>query len=269
MMPLVLTVVDAFTDRPFTGNPAAVAVVDAFPPDDRMQAVANELNLSETAFVVPRSDGHHDLRWFSPTVEVDLCGHATLAAAHLFGGAATFHTRSGVLACTRGDDGRIEMDFPADPPRAETVPPELPVADVRWFGRGRFDVLIEVGQADEVRSYQPDLASAGRTGLTGGGPHRPGGPSRRRLCQPGVRAERRHPRGPGDGVGPLLPGGLLGWTHRKGPTGRPSGLPPGRRGPHAAQRRPGRARGKGGVGRRGLPVGLRDRGRPDNPDATP
>src|SRR6478672_6713595 len=104
-MTLHLRVVDAFTDEPFAGNPAAVTVLDEFPPDDRMQAIAREMNLSETAFVVPRDDGEHDLRWFTPMVEVDLCGHATLAAAHVLGGAAAFHTRSGRLACSQNDDG--------------------------------------------------------------------------------------------------------------------------------------------------------------------
>ncbi len=97
--------VDAFTTEPFRGNPAAVAVLDAFADDARMRAVAREMNLSETAFVVPREDGDHDLRWFTPAVEVDLCGHATLAAAHVLGGSVRFHTRSGVLACIRTDDG--------------------------------------------------------------------------------------------------------------------------------------------------------------------
>src|ERR1700691_520497 len=99
-MGLHLTVVDAFTDQAFAGNPAAVAVVDEFPKDEYMQIVAREMNLSETAFVVPRPDGSHDLRWFTPTVEVDLCGHATLASAHVLGGAGTFHTKSGVLVCS-------------------------------------------------------------------------------------------------------------------------------------------------------------------------
>src|SRR5271154_6124415 len=100
-----LTVVDSFTDRPSAGNPAAVTVVEAFPAEDRMQAVAREMNLSETAFLVARADGSYDLRWFSPTIEIDLCGHATLAAAHVLGGAGTFHTRSGPLVCTpAGDD---------------------------------------------------------------------------------------------------------------------------------------------------------------------
>ena len=104
-----LTVVDSFTDHPFAGNPAAVAVVAACPDEARMQAIAREMNLSETAFVVPRADGAHDLRWFTPTVEVPLCGHATLAAAHVLGGHGRFHTRSGELVCAPTDDGWIEI----------------------------------------------------------------------------------------------------------------------------------------------------------------
>src|SRR5262249_58493321 len=111
-MGLHLTVVDAFTDRPYAGNPAAVAVVDRFPDHDHMQAVAREMNLSETAFVALRPNGDHDLRWFTPTVEVDICGHATLAAAHLVGGNARFHTRSGVLTCETARGGWIEMELP-------------------------------------------------------------------------------------------------------------------------------------------------------------
>src|SRR5215471_431962 len=99
---------------PFAGNPAAVTILDRFPPDEWMQLVAREMSLSETAFVVPRADGEHDLRWFTPTTEVDLCGHATLASAHLLGGSARFHTRSGVLSCSSAPSGVIEMDFPAD-----------------------------------------------------------------------------------------------------------------------------------------------------------
>ena len=95
-----------------------------------MQAVAAEMNLAETAFVARRGDGDHDLRWFTPSVEVDLCGHATLAAAHVLGGSARFHTRSGVLACTPGPDGRIEMDFPATPSTAADPPPDLTIDGV-------------------------------------------------------------------------------------------------------------------------------------------
>jgi predicted PhzF superfamily epimerase YddE/YHI9 len=109
-------VVDSFTDRPFAGYPAAVAVVDRFPDESEMQLIAREMNLSETAFAVARTDGSYDLRWFTPSVEVDLCGHATLATAHVLGGSGRFVTKSGLLTCTNGNDGWIEMDFPADPP---------------------------------------------------------------------------------------------------------------------------------------------------------
>lgn len=125
-MRLDLTVVDAFTDRPFTGNPAAVAVGEAFPSDELMQVVAMEMNLSETAFVAWRSDGDYDLRWFTPSVEVGMCGHATLASAHVLGGTARFHTRGGILACDRGAEDRIEMDFPADPRPAVLSPRPSP-----------------------------------------------------------------------------------------------------------------------------------------------
>ena len=84
--------VDAFTDRPFAGNPAAVALVEEFPDDERMQIIAAEMNLSETAFAVERAEGAYDLRWFSPAVEVDLCGHATLATTHVLGRPARFKT---------------------------------------------------------------------------------------------------------------------------------------------------------------------------------
>lgn len=109
-----ITIVDAFTDQPFGGNPAAVCVLGRAAPTPWMQQVAAEMNLSETAFVVPRPDGDHDLRWFTPTVEVDLCGHATLASAHVLGGPARFHTRSGLLSCEPADtDGAISMTLPA------------------------------------------------------------------------------------------------------------------------------------------------------------
>lgn len=116
--------VDAFTRTPFAGNPAAVCLLDTATADAAwMQAVAAEMHLSETAFVSLRADGDFDLRWFTPTVEVDLCGHATLASAHVLwetGRVAPltgirFHTRSGVLAAARTADGGIELDLPADP----------------------------------------------------------------------------------------------------------------------------------------------------------
>lgn len=159
-----IQVVDSFTDRPFAGNPAAVALLDHFPPAEWMQLVARELNLSETAFVVPRADGDHDLRWFTPAAEVDLCGHATLASAHLLGGSARFHTRSGPLTCRRRTGelieprDLIEMDFPADRPVEAPVPKDLEGIDIRTFATGRFDALAELPDGAAVRNFVPNLA---------------------------------------------------------------------------------------------------------------
>jgi predicted PhzF superfamily epimerase YddE/YHI9 len=156
---LHLSVVDAFTDEPFRGNPAAVTVLDAFPPDRWMANVAREMSLSETAFLVRRDDGDHDLRWFTPAAEVDLCGHATLASAHLLGGSGRFHTRSGLLECRPGGDGWIEMDFPADRPEPAPVPSGLDGATVEFAGRARFDVFVAVTDAEWIRAYTPDLSA--------------------------------------------------------------------------------------------------------------
>jgi predicted PhzF superfamily epimerase YddE/YHI9 len=122
------------------------------------------MNLSETAFVAPRPDGEHDLRWFTPSVEVDLCGHATLASAHILGGSARFHTRSGVLTCVSEPGGWIGMDFPADPPVAEPPPSDLAIEGVQWFGRGRFDVLMALAHADAVRTFRPDQSAMAALG---------------------------------------------------------------------------------------------------------
>ncbi len=154
-MPLELTVVDAFIDRPFAGNQAAVALVDRFPDDDRMQRVAAEMHLSETAFAVETAEARYDLRWFTPRVEVDLCGHATLATTHVLGHGARFDTRSGELVTTIGPGGLIEMDFPADP--VEPAPAPSWLADAAWFGHGRFDALALFADAASVRSFVPDL----------------------------------------------------------------------------------------------------------------
>jgi predicted PhzF superfamily epimerase YddE/YHI9 len=162
-MALNITVVDAFTDRAFSGNPAAVTVIDAFPEDARMQAVASEMNLAETAFVVPRDDDH-DLRWFTPSMEVDLCGHATLAAAHRLGGNARFHTRSGVLTCTLADNGVVEMDFPADVPVEAEPPRNLDIPGICWYGLGKFDALVVVDDTAPLRRLRPDLAKLAQLG---------------------------------------------------------------------------------------------------------
>jgi predicted PhzF superfamily epimerase YddE/YHI9 len=158
-MALELTVVEAFTDRPFSGNPAAVALVDSLPEVERMQAVATEMALSETAFCAPRHDGDHDLRWFTPTVEVDLCGHATLATAYVLGGECRFHTRSGVLSAWTGGDGMVHLDFPADPPVPEDPPAFVGIPDVVGFARTRADALVELCSASAVRALEPDLAA--------------------------------------------------------------------------------------------------------------
>ena len=91
-------------------------------------------------------------------IEVDLCGHATLASAHVLGGPARFHTRSGLLTCTPAEDERIEMDFPADPPLESPVPATLTLSGIQWFGRGRFDVVVVLADAAAVRRFTPDLA---------------------------------------------------------------------------------------------------------------
>jgi len=175
-----LTVVDAFTDKPFSGNPAAVAILDAFEADDRMQAIAAEMNLSETAFVVPRHDGEYDLRWFTPTSEVKFCGHATLASAHALGGTGAFHTHSGRLACTPGTDGWIEMDFPALP-ASEAPLPSAPagLAWPRWTGVAGEDWLVEVGSAQQVIDLSVDvagIAALGRRGMIVTAAAEPGDP---------------------------------------------------------------------------------------------
>jgi len=162
-VPIQLTVVDAFTDRPFSGNPAAICLL-AEPVGDRwMQQVADEMHLSETAFLLRRPDGDHDLRWFTPTTEVNLCGHATLAAAWVLGG-GRFHTRSGVLTATVLDDGFIELDFPADPPVPTSIPDGLVAAlglhvdQVVEVAAGREDLVVVVPDADTVRGLTPDIA---------------------------------------------------------------------------------------------------------------
>ncbi len=159
-MPIPITVVDAFTDEAFRGNPAAVCLLERPADEAWMQSVAAELNLSETAFLVARDDGAHDLRWFTPAAEVDLCGHATLASAHVLGGAGRFHTRSGVLTCTAVGGGWIEMDFPSLAPTPISYDDSLARvlgAEIYTVARSRFDLLVELGSAADVRSLQPDL----------------------------------------------------------------------------------------------------------------
>jgi PhzF family phenazine biosynthesis protein len=160
--------VDAFTAQPFAGNPAAVCVLSAPQPDTWMQAVALEMNLSETAFLVKRSDGY-DLRWFTPTTEVDLCGHATLASAHVLWSEghlapeaeARFQTRSGVLTAQRQGDW-MELNFPAISTIAVPVPADLSAAlggvAITEAYEGSLGLLIELDSEATVRNLQPNFA---------------------------------------------------------------------------------------------------------------
>lgn len=159
--------IDAFASRPFSGNPAAVCLLDRVYPAEWMQAVAAEMNLSETSFVRPLGEGF-ELRWFTPAVEVDLCGHATLAAAHVLwqagmaagGNPIDFLTRSGTLRASRAGD-RIELDFPATPPVEAEPPAGLLAAlgvEPRFVGRTRFDYLLLVDSEAQLRALRPDFA---------------------------------------------------------------------------------------------------------------
>lgn len=155
-----LYVVDAFTGTAFTGNPAGVVLLDQPADPEWMQSVAAELKHAETAFVEVNADGPLPLRWFTPTTEVDLCGHATLAAGHVLGGARVFTTKSGELR-TSAADGSISMDFPADPPfpASDPVAAALPGVTVEEVLRGKWDILVRAGSAAEVRALGPDLAA--------------------------------------------------------------------------------------------------------------
>ena len=176
--------VDAFTDRPFAGNPAAVCLLDELPiseppSDSWLQHVATEMNLSETAFVRRAKDGF-ELRWMTPAFEVDLCGHATLAAAHVLwecnhvppSAAISFFTRSGTLVANRLETG-IELDFPQKP-ATPSAPPEallsslsVEPSQIRFVGRNDFDWLVDLGSADAVRGLNPDFRELVKLGPRG------------------------------------------------------------------------------------------------------
>jgi len=159
--------VDAFTDQPFRGNPAAVCILSEPWDEGWMQNVAREMNLSETAYLHREEDGFR-LRWFTPTVEVDLCGHATLASAHVLWEIgllspqerANFHTRSGLLSAER-KGSEIELNFPATPQEPASAPHGLSEAlgvTLRYTGKTRFDCLVEVDSEEIVRSLRPDFS---------------------------------------------------------------------------------------------------------------
>jgi predicted PhzF superfamily epimerase YddE/YHI9 len=177
--------VDSFASGPFTGNPAAVCPLEAEPSAEWMQQVAMEMNQAETAFFWPRADGY-GLRWFTPAVEVDLCGHATLASAHVMfaseeepatgaaredarpPGELRFHTRSGLLTCRRAGDA-IAMDFPSEAPTevdAFSVVDALGVQPV-WMGANRMDWFFELASVEELLALEPDMAKVKALGKRG------------------------------------------------------------------------------------------------------
>ncbi|MGY0487886.1 PhzF family phenazine biosynthesis protein [Streptomyces sp. WG-D5] len=166
-----IRIVDAFTDRPFAGNPAGVLLLDAFPDDAWLQNVALEVNHAETAFAHPLPDGGEAdwaLRWFTPATEVDMCGHATLATAHVLHttgttrGPVRFATRSGVLVATPGEDGSLTLDFPTAPLTEETAPAGLAAAlgaeplSVHDTGPSVGDLVVELADEKTVRGLSPD-----------------------------------------------------------------------------------------------------------------
>lgn len=175
-MQLPLYQVDAFADRPFAGNPAAVCPLERWLPEATMQAIAAENNLSETAFFVPRGDDY-ELRWFTPTVEVDLCGHATLASGFVVmnrlapqRSTVRFHTRSGPLTVTRRGD-LLALDLPSRPP----VPSAMPEEFIAALGRRPARILAAAmylaiyDSEAEVAALAPDftaLARIDRDGVT-------------------------------------------------------------------------------------------------------
>jgi PhzF family phenazine biosynthesis protein len=157
---------DAFTDKAFAGNPAAVCILTEPRDDAWMQNLAREMNLSETAFLRKQEDSN-GLRWFTPAVEVALCGHATLASAHILWETAMlapreqarFHTLSGLLTAERKGDW-IELNFPATPEQQATPPPRLMEAlgvAPKYVGKSKFDYLVEVEKEETVRNLKPDF----------------------------------------------------------------------------------------------------------------
>ncbi|MCX5752091.1 MAG: PhzF family phenazine biosynthesis protein [Candidatus Krumholzibacteria bacterium] len=160
--------VDSFTEKPFAGNPAGVCILPGPRDEGWMQSIAREMNLSETAFLYRGKDGYN-LRWFTPVAEVELCGHATLASAHILWetgdlapkAQARFQTKSGLLTAARSG-GLIELDFPAKPAEPADAPDGLIEAlgvEPRYIGRNAFDYLVEVESQEIVRDCAPDIAS--------------------------------------------------------------------------------------------------------------
>jgi PhzF family phenazine biosynthesis protein len=176
-MPIRIVQVDAFTNRAFAGNPAAVCVLQSPMPEDWMRNVAREMNLSETAFLTPRDGGYH-LRWLTPSIEVQLCGHATVASAHVLwqdghlpeGKQARFHTLSGLLTADRRGDW-IELDFPAKLAEPAEAPPKmlaaLGISQASYVGRNAFDYFVEIESEEALRALDPDHSTLKRISARG------------------------------------------------------------------------------------------------------
>ena len=176
-MTLPLYQVDAFSDRPFAGNPAAVCPLSQWLPAETMQAIAAENNLAETAFFVPRAGHEFELRWFTPTVEVELCGHATLASAHVLyqhlgfdGAEIVFHSQSGPLRVSRDEAGRLTLDFPARPPPPITQHPDGLLDGLRATPLHLLagpDLVCVFNSEADVRALHPDMARLGQVEYRG------------------------------------------------------------------------------------------------------
>ena len=176
-MPIPILQIDAFASKPFKGNPAAVCLLQEPKSETWMQNLAAEMNLSETAFLLPHTDGYN-LRWFTPTVEVDLCGHATLAAAHALWELgllkqheqARFHTRGGFLTCVQKND-LIELNFPAEPATPLSDFPEVLCSALNvkatYVGKNRLDYLVEVANEQTVRNLSPNFSALKPLGVRG------------------------------------------------------------------------------------------------------
>jgi len=215
-MAVPLFVVDAFNRPSVLGKTQRrCACLEEPAPDQWMQAVAAEVNLSETAFLVPRGDGDHELRWFTPTTEIDLCGHATLASAHVLGGFGRFHTRSGMLTCTAGTEGTIAMDFPSrpvEPTDDELRPWSAVLGPAGRSARGACTaapdwVLVEARTASDVRGKPcPTWPPSSPSATTAWWPPTPR-PTRDEGGRLGVSAvrppDRASTRTPVTGSGPL------------------------------------------------------------------
>ena len=245
-MKIPLYQIDAFAARPFSGNPAAVCPLEQWLDEATLQAIAAENNLSETAFLVAEDEGFH-LRWFTPAVEVELCGHATLATGWVIFNrfdwpleAIDFRTRSGVLTVSR-DGERLAMDFPARPAtHGDTVDAVAGAlganpGEVRRADNG--NALAVFDSAAEVKSLEPDFARLGALDMFGVIATAPGEDDDRfRLAL--FRAARGRAGRPGHGIGPLHPGALLVGAARQGKAVRAPGLETRRRIVVRGSRRP-------------------------------